>query len=571
MDTLCEKTQNKMNPMKEAADRELTAGVSAVVACHNSSQVIEPTIKALLNQKINGQFTFEIIVVDNNCTDDTVEKVRHIYREYRRHNQNKTKVNLIIIREEEAGTAFARKTAVLRASCNIISLIDDDNILQDDWIQKVFYLFKSKPEVGVIGGYNQPYINGNKPAWFETFQQSYACGPQAKASSYVTGRKYVYGAGSSYRTEVLLHIYNSRLPLFLTGKKAGAFLMSGNDSELCHRAVLMGWEIWYEETLCLKHNLDAKRLTWESLCNIQAAHSAALIILDVYRALIERRKTRNYYGMFFNVIKNWLAFLLRHLRRKTIKEIKQEGAQGSISHHHYKGMLKSAVIYRPRYSKIKNKILHFYKNNNFSTFIPQPPQPPAAVHKKRNKRDLFSKLSKTRILIIKPFIKRELSKYLNSFTKIDKRKAGKIIASASNPLLKDIEYGNKYRLLTVFFKTVEYNKKFRYVYLLWESLKEQEMEHHLALTIVDPQKKNRFWIRPAFGELNTTIEPGEFIFGIIEIPGWLMDINHSLGIRLIIPGDHGLEIEKGTTDMNKTRLLIPLEHYLQKKQPGVLE
>jgi hypothetical protein len=297
------------------------------------------------------------------------------------------------------------------------------------------------------------------------------------------------------------------------------------------------------------------------LCNIQAAHSAALIILDTYRALIERKKTRNYYGMFFNIIKNWLVFLLRHLRRKTIKEVRQEGTQGSISHHHYKGMLKSAVINRPRYNKIKNKIVHFYKNNNFSSFIPQPP---AVIHKSKKKLDLFSKLSKIKILIIKPFIKRELSKYLNSFSKIDKRKAGKIIASASNPLLKDIEYGNKYRLLTVFFKTFEYNKKVCYVYLLWESLKKQEMEYHLALTIVDPQGKNRFWIRPAFGELDTTIEPGEFIFGIIEITGWSMNISGSLGIRLVIPGTFGLEIEKGTTDMKKTRLLIPLQSYLQK-------
>jgi glycosyltransferase involved in cell wall biosynthesis len=512
--------------MTELSCKNLKDGVTAVVACHNSETFIEPTIKALLNQKIHDALTFEIIVADNNSSDDTAEKVKNIYKEY------KGDINLTIIHEKEAGAAFARKTAVLNASCNIVSFIDDDNILEEDWIQKVYRLFKTKPEVGVIGGFNKAHITGRKPGWFYQFQNSFACGPQARKSSYITDRKFVFGAGASFRTEILLTIYHSSLPLFLSGKKAGAFLLSGNDSELSHRAILMGWELWYEETLVLRHNLSANRLNWKSLCKMQAAHSAALIVLNVYRALIDRKKVKSYYRMFFSVLKSAVGFLLRNLAKGKILNIRREGQWAAISFHHRIGLIKSAFLFHSKYTEIKNQIVAFYKNNNYSKY---PHRPVVRSKRKRLKKS---------------------GKHPVCFSRVSRWKAAKFMSSVPPDGTININYGKNYKLTAL--TGIMYNTGFMEVSILWESLEQQKMTYSLAVYVIDSRGEVKFWMRPVFGTHGAVIKPGGFIFGTFEIPKNAVKESQTLGLRLVIPGEDVLKPAGGKRDFHNTRLLIPL-------------
>ena len=321
-------------------------GISAVVCCHNSAKVIEPTIKALLNQNFNSNVPYEIIVVDNNCSDNTEEKVKHIY------NGSKNSVDLTIIKEPNSGLANARRTGVLQAKYSIISFLDDDNIVNENWIEKTHQLFQTKPDVGVVGGLNQPLIQGNMPLWFERFQKSYACGKQGVGSSYITERKFVFGAGSSFRKSILTCIYRSELPLYLTGRKNNA-LAAGEDSELCHRAVLMGWEIWYEESLILYHKICPERLNWRYLCKLQEGHSYALIVLGIYRSLIDGYRPESLQGLLFKIIFDWIKLLKKYKKR----QFKEVGSMAGIGLYHLIGLSRAWLKFALQYRKIKAQIM----------------------------------------------------------------------------------------------------------------------------------------------------------------------------------------------------------------------
>jgi hypothetical protein len=183
-------------------------------------------------------------------------------------------------------------------------LIDDDNILNNDWVQKVCDIFRDKPDVGAVGGYNEPLIRGEKPDWFDKFQVTYACGKQGEKSSYVTDRTYLFGAGSSFRKKILMDIYLSQIPLFLCGKKVGA-PTSGNDSELCLRTILMGWELWYEDTLRLQHLLLQDRLNWDYVIDRRVASGRAEVYLRILRRL-KRYPLRFSFESFDKVIAPYL-------------------------------------------------------------------------------------------------------------------------------------------------------------------------------------------------------------------------------------------------------------------------
>ena len=65
---------------------------SIVVPCFNEARYIEKTLKSLKNQNFDGDY--EIIIVDNNCTDKTVEIAK--------------KYDVKVVSETKAGTCFAR-------------------------------------------------------------------------------------------------------------------------------------------------------------------------------------------------------------------------------------------------------------------------------------------------------------------------------------------------------------------------------------------------------------------------------------------------------------------------------
>ena len=53
--------------------RDLENGISVILCCHNSEGVLMPSIRALSSQVLPDLTPCEVILVDNNCTDRTVE------------------------------------------------------------------------------------------------------------------------------------------------------------------------------------------------------------------------------------------------------------------------------------------------------------------------------------------------------------------------------------------------------------------------------------------------------------------------------------------------------------------
>ncbi|SPA57232.1 glycosyltransferase family 2 protein [Cupriavidus taiwanensis] len=87
--------------------------VSVVLPIYNESDCIEKVLASLINQKThNGLIThqsYELIVVDNNSTDDTVQKVERLKSE------NPT-IDINIIPEAVQGVSSARKRGMDYAS-----------------------------------------------------------------------------------------------------------------------------------------------------------------------------------------------------------------------------------------------------------------------------------------------------------------------------------------------------------------------------------------------------------------------------------------------------------------------
>jgi len=326
-------------------------GISVVVCCYNSAAVIGPTIGALAGQSVPAGSGYEVILVDNACTDNTVALARAAWGE--------TPYFLRVVTELKPGLVYARETGVKAARYDIFLFIDDDNILDGDWLPRLEQIYRDMPQVGAVVGYNEALIAGPKPDWFYRFQETYACGPRARGMG--LNPEKLFGAGTSFRTHVLREAMFSGLPLFLVGRTKNT-LTRGEDTEIALRCRLLGWDFYYDETLRIKHRLLPGRLTWEYICRAKKAGGQAALILDIYQDLLDGKEPGGFFDLVRQVREKWREY--RHNKKEHPFIFKQEGHPQTVKFYRLLGMTQGLWVYGRRYRRIRQAITGYFQRKD---------------------------------------------------------------------------------------------------------------------------------------------------------------------------------------------------------------
>ncbi|MCH9661237.1 MAG: glycosyltransferase family 2 protein [Bacteroidetes bacterium] len=256
-----------------------TKGVSIIICCYNSEPRIEATLSHLLKQERNSSFPWEIILVDNKCTDGTVSLAAQLY------NASKVDASFKVIEETTPGLSYARIKGLREAQYDYVLYCDDDNWLAPNYLDTAYAIMNEHPEIGVLGGRGAAVTDGELPYWFTTYQGSFACGVQATESGDISGRGYVWGAGFMIQKAVLLKCLDLGFEFFCSDRM-GKKLMSGGDSEVCKWYLLAKTKLWYDDRLIFQHYMPQNRLTKEHLEKLFEGFEICNKYLDVYDLVI---------------------------------------------------------------------------------------------------------------------------------------------------------------------------------------------------------------------------------------------------------------------------------------------
>ncbi len=113
--------------------------ISVVIPAFNEEQSIKSCLNAFTLQKTD--VPFEVIVVNNNSTDNTVGSAMFFT----------DKLHLKIIDEKEKGRGAARSTGFNNAEGDIILSTDADTIVPPNWIDTICRTLQSANAVAVTG------------------------------------------------------------------------------------------------------------------------------------------------------------------------------------------------------------------------------------------------------------------------------------------------------------------------------------------------------------------------------------------------------------------------------------
>jgi glycosyltransferase involved in cell wall biosynthesis len=254
-------------------------GVSIIICTYNASKRIVPTLQHLQKQQFNKPVNWEVIVVDNASDDNSSEIAAEIW------NQNPV-TNFSVVREGKPGLMHARQRGLESANYEIVSFIDDDNWVESWWVQKVADLFSVNEKIAACSGRSEAVFESVAPEWFPLFESSFAVGRQASESGIIDDKKgYLWGAGFSFRKSLWFTLQKKGFKNLTVGRQ-GKNITSGEDTELCYAFRLMGYQLYYNNDLSLKHYMPQGRMNFSYLEKMNEGFGKANVRLNCYRAIL---------------------------------------------------------------------------------------------------------------------------------------------------------------------------------------------------------------------------------------------------------------------------------------------
>jgi glycosyltransferase involved in cell wall biosynthesis len=131
--------------------------VSVVISTRNRAKSLAATIVSLSAQVVPPSLAFEVIVVDNNSSDET----RAVVESFKRQGL----LQLQYVFEPREGVSFGRNAGIAAAQAEIIAFTDDDNDVASDWIATLKAELDGRPDVAAVGGPILPRWPGSVPSW----------------------------------------------------------------------------------------------------------------------------------------------------------------------------------------------------------------------------------------------------------------------------------------------------------------------------------------------------------------------------------------------------------------------
>jgi glycosyltransferase involved in cell wall biosynthesis len=231
---------------------------SILICTYNRARLLRETLAALQAMTPPPDCDVEIIVVDNNSSDNTplvvAEAIRH------------ASIPVIALRESSQGKSFALNRGLKSARGDIVALTDDDVWPDRDWLNRIVADFRER-DVTFVFGKVLPRWGQVPPPELLTPPAQDVWGPLAIVDygdvpvDYVaesTGQRLPIGANLAFARAALVTIGGWRTDL----GKVNNTLISGEDHEIFMRLRRYGlYTGYYDPAVSVRHFVPATRLT----------------------------------------------------------------------------------------------------------------------------------------------------------------------------------------------------------------------------------------------------------------------------------------------------------------------
>ncbi|MDZ7966769.1 MAG: hormogonium polysaccharide biosynthesis glycosyltransferase HpsE [Nostoc sp. DedSLP03] len=226
---------------------------TVAIPTYNGESRLPELLERLKNQLQTENLSWEIIVVDNNSTDNTAKVVQTYQKDWR------CPYPLKYCFEAKQGAAYARKKAVAEAKGKFIAFLDDDNYPVSNWVVAAYAFGEKYPKAGAYGSQIHPDWEVEPPENFKRIAPFLAITERGNLPLLYEASKKLLppSAGLVVRKQAWLESVPDKS--ILTGRIKGNMLTS-EDLEMLSYIQKSGWEIWYNPEMEISHKIPKLRL-----------------------------------------------------------------------------------------------------------------------------------------------------------------------------------------------------------------------------------------------------------------------------------------------------------------------
>jgi glycosyltransferase involved in cell wall biosynthesis len=327
----------------------MKSGISVIVCCYNSQARLPETLRHLICQKVLD-VNWEIIIVDNASKDNTAVLAKQLL-------QN-SGIPYKVVHENKPGLIHARHKGYQTAQYDYLLFCDDDNWLDENYLQIANNIIRNNCHIGMLGGIGEAVFENIHPTWFEKYQDSFAVGPQSNSSGNLVKVKALYGAGVVMQRQIFTTLQQMPFESLLTGRK-GNMVISGDDTELCYIVRYLGYEILYSPGLKFKHLMTDSRMNWAYLKKLYFGFGRSRVYIHAYDKL-EDNSTIPGQNLRLPLWLEKYLYLLKELRKflpGVLFRLNLEGDETVLKYQALKGELFELKNLKDDYVNVFKKIL----------------------------------------------------------------------------------------------------------------------------------------------------------------------------------------------------------------------
>jgi glycosyltransferase involved in cell wall biosynthesis len=190
-----------------------------------------------------------------------------------------------VVREERLGLTWARLRGFGEARGDWVVLVDDDNVLAADYLERAWRIAEDNPSLGVFGGRIDPEFEFPPPLWTQPYWMLLAIRPKAPSRCSHELEDYdcmPCGAGMCLRRDVAARYSGAVLENPVRGAldRAGSSLVSSGDNDLVMTALSLGHSMGRYDALELTHLISSARLTFDYLRRLHEGNGYSETVLS---------------------------------------------------------------------------------------------------------------------------------------------------------------------------------------------------------------------------------------------------------------------------------------------------
>lgn len=251
--------------------------ISVVVCTHNPRLDYFPRVLAALHAQTLPLHEWELIVIDNASALEKAPTAAMLSHPAGR-----------VIREARLGLTPARLRGIRESVGELLVFVDDDNIVDPDFLETAMRVARERPFLGSWSGQCRPEFEEPPPEWTRRYWGNLVIREFATdvwSNLPRLAESMPCGAGLCVRRKVALrylHLHESGKRSFQLDR-CGESLLSGGDNDLAACACDIGLGVGLVASLKLKHLMPAERLTEAYLGRLaEGIHFSSTLLYAVY-------------------------------------------------------------------------------------------------------------------------------------------------------------------------------------------------------------------------------------------------------------------------------------------------